>query len=668
MPTDAPTPHSAAPFSVALVGNPNTGKTTLFNRLTGLRHKTSNFAGTTLDARTGRMALAGDDASAVVIDLPGAYSLELPQLESRVCRDVLAGQMPGIAQPEAIVAVLDATNLGRNLVLAGEVLRRRLPTVVAVNMIDLAAKSGLHIDAARLSERLGCPVVMISARAGTGLDDLKRELARVASEGIVPTHTPPGDETLLRAWADETFAYCASGGDDSISRRTDRADAILCHPVLGLLSFVAIMAVLFASIFWLAGYPMGWIEAIFSWANGTVKNVLPAGLLQQMITDGVIAGVGATVVFLPQILLLFFLISLLEDTGYLARAAFVMDRLLRPFGLPGHSFVPLLSSHACALPGIMATRTIPDRRERLATILVAPFMTCSARLPVYVLLTGLITAGLYNAGKISHPALVGAGLFIACYALGILAGVFSALLIRRTLLKGAARPMALELPSYKMPSVRTAFISAIDRGWMFVRKAGTAILAVSVILWWLGAFPHAGPSSEGEKIRAEAAVVAANDATRAEAMTQRADHLDARHAKAESFLGKIGHAAEPVFAPIGADWQLTVGILASFAAREVFVGTMSVVIAGAEEGDDETENQRLRDELASAVRADGTTLVFMPAACWSLLVFYVLAMQCVPTLIVTAREAGGWRWAALQLGWMSAVAYLAAWLTFVIAS
>jgi len=640
--------------SIALVGNPNTGKTTLFNRLTGLRHKTSNFAGTTLEARTGRASVG--EARLELIDLPGAYSLELEQPEARVCRDVLGGEARGVPVPDGMLVVLDATNLGRNLMLAGEGLRRRLPTVVGVNMIDLARRQGLHVDAAKLSARLGCPVVLISARTGEGVEELKGRLLEVARAGVVPTQTPPGDEVGLRAWAEEVYAFAASGGagDERLARNTDRADMVLTHPVLGLLAFAVVMGLMFAGIFWLASFPMGWIEGIFAFANGGLREVLPAGAVRDLLTDGVLAGVGATVVFLPQIALLFFLISLLEDTGYLARAAFVADRLLRPFGLPGHSFVPLLSSHACAIPGVLATRTIPDRRERLATILVAPFMTCSARLPVYVLLIGLIVAGLSKSGAVSHPALVGGLLFVGCYALGIVAGVLSALLARRTILRGAARPMALELPSYKLPSVRGALITAYDRSLMFIKKAGTAILAVSVVLWWLGAFPHAGPTAEAQALRAQAAVVAGEDAG---VLVARADRIDARHAKSESFLGRIGRAAEPVFAPIGADWQLTIGILASFAAREVFVGTMSVVIAGAEGGDDAGEQGRVRDELAGAVRADGRTLVFSRGTCWSMLVFYVLAMQCLPTLVVTAREAGGVRWAVLQFAWMSLLAY-----------
>jgi ferrous iron transport protein B len=686
---------------VALLGNPNTGKTTLFNRLTGLRHKTSNFPGTTLDARSGKLGAGADGPDLDLLDLPGVYSLELDLLESRVAREALDAS--GERACGALLVVLDATNLARNLMLAGEALRRRLPMVVALNMTDLAAGAGLRIDAQVLGQRLGCTVVPICARSGEGVDRLVVELRRAVALGAPPTHTAPGgtlqDQARLRAWASELFAASASAEATPerarrLEARTDRADRVLTHPVLGLVCFVGIMALLFASIFWLAQYPMGWIEGVFGALGAGVDWVWarlgasPTGLVHDLLKDGVIAGVGATVVFLPQVCMLFFLISLLEDTGYLARAAFVLDRLLRPFGLPGHAFVPLLSSHACALPGIMAARTIPDPKERLATILVAPFMTCSARLPVYVLLTGLIVGSLHEAGRTSHPALLGAGLFIGCYALGIGAGVLSALLARRTILRGRARPMALELPSYKWPSVRTAVIASYDRGLMFLKKAGTAILAISVILWWLGAFPRVEPSAQALELQRAAQQVRAGqggvsvpgddaltlrwaqmpEAQRREAqaqhLEQQAQALDARRAKAGSLLGQIGRAAEPVFAPIGADWQLSIGILASFAAREVFVGTMSIVLAGTEEGEDEEQNQRLSQTLAQATRADGVTRVFNPATCWAMLVFYVLAMQCLPTLVVTAREAGGAKWALLQLGWMSAVAYGAAWVAF----
>jgi len=691
---------AGAVLRIALLGNPNTGKTTLFNRLTGLRHKTSNFPGTTLEARAGHFSVGGigEGADTVeAIDLPGIYSLELEQLEAEVCRGVLAGQtaLKGapLHEPDGVLLVLDATNLSRNLALAGEALRRRLPTVVAVNMIDLATKQGLEIDHERLGNALGCPVVPICARSGEGLETLKHRLVRTVEARIVPTATPPGDAGGLRAWADAAFASSVRGKFGASEDWTDRADRVLTHPLLGTVAFAVIMALLFAGIFWLARFPMEWIEGIFSglgtaidWVFGRPGSAAGSegGLLHDLLKNGVVAGVGGVVVFLPQICLLFFLISVLEDTGYLARAAFVMDRVLRPFGLPGHAFVPLLSSHACALPGIMATRCIPDPKERLATILVAPFVTCSARLPVYVLLTGLLFA--------DKPLVAGAA-FVGCYGLGIVAAMVSALVARRTILRGSARPMALELPSYKRPSFRTAAIAAYDRGLIFIRKAGTGILAVSIVLWWLGAFPRVGPSPQAEKLRADARSVAlrsdamidgarslpAEDRARleadgararedAKAADQQADRLDARYAKANSLLGKLGKSVEPVLRPLGYDWQLSIGVLASFAAREVFVGTMSIVVAGGEEGDDDAENQRIHEALATATRDDGKTLVFNRATCWSLLVYYVLAMQCIPTLVVTAREAGGVKWALLQLAWMSAVAYCAAWIAYTLAS
>ncbi len=693
------------PLRLALVGNPNTGKTTLFNRLTGLRHHTSNFPGTTVDARIGQ-AVAGE-WPVELVDLPGIYSLELEQAESAACRDVLAGAAAprgeAVRAPDGVVAVLDATNLARNLALAGEVLRRRLPTVVALNMVDLLPRHGLSVDAARLSAALGCPVVPISARSGQGLDDLRRAVVQTIAPGpghdgggIVPSRTPPArggaghGSDALHDWAEAIYAECVSGaGRAPGTTRTDRADRLLTHPVGGTLAFALIMTALFYAIFALAQYPMEWIDTVFVHAGGAVDALwaalgLEGGFIHDLLKDGVIAGIGATVIFLPQICLLFFLISILEDTGYLARGAFVMDRLLRPFGLAGHSFVPLLSSHACALPGIMATRTIPDTRQRLTTILVAPFMTCSARLPVYVLLTGLLFAGRPLAAALA---------FVGCYALGITAGALSALVARRTILRGPARPMALELPSYKRPSLRTALTTALDRGILFLRKAGTTILAIAVVLWWLGAFPRVEPPPAAEDLRQTAAalrrdaipdalgpalVAAAErlgpegerearaliaEASPSEAPSRlaewlegRADGLELSHAKRHSLIGHLGHAVEPVFRPLGFDWQLSVGVLASFAAREVFVSTMAVVVTGREEGEDEG----VRQQLAGATRDDGRTLIFTTATSWSLLIFFVLAMQCLPTLVVTARESGHVKWALLQLAWMSGVAYLAA--------
>ncbi len=706
---------------IALMGNPNTGKTTLFNRISGLNHKTSNFAGTTLEARIARVKAGiegGRDGD--LIDLPGIYSIELDQLESRVVREVLAGQLAprghAIGVPEVCVIVVDATNLARNLTLVGEVIRRRLPTLVVVNMIDLAQRQGLTIDEHKLSEALGCGVVTSNARTGEGVDQIRIGIR----EARIPTPIRPvpgdgpqaaaagaeagGGPTALRVWAEEVFALAAAENtgrctkcgydistlpgrtgkcpecgtpyvrtDISASEATtDKIDRVLMHPVLGVMIFAAVMTGLFWSLFSLASYPMDWIDAIFGWTATTLHSRLPENsILADLLTDGVIKGIGATVIFLPQICLLFFLISVLEDTGYLARAALLMDRVLRPFGLPGHAFVPLLSSHACALPGIMATRAIPDRRERLATILVAPFMTCSARLPVYVLLTGLLFAG--------QPALAALA-FVGCYALGIAAAVFSALIARRTILRGKGRPMVMELPSYKVPSLRTALITTYSRGWVFLKNAGTNILMICIALWWLSSYPKVEPPARVGELRqlaviAEQAPVDAylpssdgltgtqameiarsQHRSAVEEIQSAADQLQARHQAANSFAGRLGKFIQPIFAPLGYDWQLSIGVISSFAAREVFVSTMAVIVAGQSDPDAEG----VLDQVAAAKRDDGVTPVFTRATAWSLLIYYVLAMQCLPTLAVTARESGSWKWALLQLGWMCGVAYLAA--------
>jgi ferrous iron transport protein B len=664
--SESPAPKAHSVQRAALIGNPNTGKTTLFNRLAGLRHKTSNFPGTTQEARVGTVAV-GNDVDLALIDLPGIYSLELDQAESGLCRAVLAGETAPrgerIAAPDAVCVVLDGANLLRNLMLAGEVLRRRLPTVVAVNMIDLARRRGLHVDAPRLAAALGCEVILCSARTGEGLDELRRAIPRAR----IPNFTPPGDEDGLSAWADDTYAGAASapGGGPAIAAShdsfTDRLDRVFTHPVLGIAVFALVMTGLFWSIFSLANYPMAWIEGIFGTLSGAVKAVLPPGLLSDLLSDGVVSGVGATVIFLPQICLLFFLISLLEDTGYLARAAFVMDRVLRPFGLPGHSFVPLLSSHACALPGIMATRAIPDRRERLATILVSPFMTCSARLPVYVLVTMLLFPGRAGLAALA---------FVGCYLLGILAGVFSALLARRTILRGPARPMALELPTYKAPSIRTALLTTYDRGMVFLKKAGTNILMICIALWWLGNFPKADAPPRAVELRRMADAMPAQSSIEFEGRTwaiddlrAEADRAEASNAQRKSFAGRLGRSVEPVLRPLGYDWQLSIGIVTSFAAREVFVSTMAVVFAGDADGDPGTD-EGVFQKIRGATRDDGVTPVFTTATAWSLLVYYVLAMQCLPTLAVTAREAGGARWALLQLAWMCGLAYLSALLVY----
>lgn len=639
---------------VALVGNPNTGKTTLFNRLCGLRAKTANFPGTTTDARIGRATLPGSSELTVeIIDLPGTYRLELQIPEATVCREVLHGE--GLyRQPEAVVVVVDACNLNRNLYLVGELLAVGLPTVVALNMIDLAQRRGLSLDPAHLSQQLGCPVLPIVARKGDGLEALQLALRQALEHPqICPPPVPPGAPFAdLVAWADRVVENSIGGSGSATDSFTERLDFAFTHPLLGLLVFVGVMAGLFWTVFAFASVPMDLIEWTFSVLGGYLGEWLPAGAVRNLVVDGVVSGVAGTVVFLPQICLLFFLISLLEDTGYLARAAFVMDRLLCRFGLPGQAFVPLLSSHACALPGILSSRLIPDRHDRLATILVAPFMSCSARLPVYVLLTSLLFP--------DRP--VAAGLaFASCYLIGASAALGSAFVFRRTLLKGPSRPMVLELPSYKIPSLRTAFTTAFHQGKTFLEKAGTVILAICVVMWWLSAYPQADPPPAAQELAQRAATLLPTDPAAAAELELQAAHLTAKHAQAQSFAGQLGRTLQPVFAPLGYDWQLTVGVLTSFLAREVFVSTMAVLLVGEPEAAEDESG--VIAEVRDAVKDDGTQL-FTPATAASLLVFFVLAMQCLPTLALTRREAGSWKWALLQLGYMSGLAWIAACVTF----
>ncbi|MEO7189795.1 MAG: ferrous iron transporter B [Vicinamibacterales bacterium] len=642
---------------IVLLGNPNTGKTTIFNRLCGTRAKTSNFPGTTTSARTGR-AIVGSDTPADILDLPGLYQLNLDVPEAKIARDVLGG-VSGAA-PHAVLLVVDACNLTRNLMLAGELLAYSTPVVVALNMVDLAQRRGLSLDPAKLSTHLGCPVIPVIARRGQGLDVIRTALGRAVAHSraldVVQRRAAvdvrPTTIADLELWADRVVEDSVGGtravgsGADTL---TERFDKTFTHPVIGIVVFLGVMVGLFWTLFAIATVPMNLIEATFASLGDLAGRLLPAGLIHDLVAEGIIGGIAGTVVFLPQICLLFFLISLLEDTGYLARAAFVMDRLLCRFGLPGHAFVPLLTSHACALPGIMSTRLIPDRRDRFATILIAPFMSCSARMPVYVLLTALLFA--------KSPWLAGIA-FACCYLLGAVVALLSALLFRRTLLRGRARPMILELPSYKTPSLRNALIAAKDQGWSFLKTAGTAIMAICVVMWWLNTFPRVSPPPEAVALRSRAAATA--DSGESAALERQAKALSDRASQAGSFAGRLGRTLEPAFAPLGYDWQLTVGVLTSFLAREVFVSTMSVLIGSPS---DNVAEEGVRARIRSARRDDGT-LVFTPATATSLLIFFALAMQCLPTLTVTRRETGSVKWAALQLGYMSLVAYTCAFLAY----
>jgi ferrous iron transport protein B len=654
-----PVPDSIAPaplpprggVQAVLVGNPNTGKTTLFNQLCGARAKTSNFPGTTTALRTGTLRLP--EASVELLDMPGIYDLTLDTPEARIVRNAMNEIR---RRQDTVIVIVDASNLSRNLVLVGQLLAAHPRMIVCLNMTDVATRRGLSIDADALSDRLGVPVVKMVASKGDGIEALRLVLARTIERdgrtGVKRADVPPtgAPHRAQVEWAKRVAqaAVVAPPGHDTARRGlTERLDRLLTHPVSGFAVFIVVMGGLFWALFALAAVPMDLIDSTFATLNGLVRQYLPDGAVRDLLTDGVIGGIAGTVVFLPQICFLFFLISLLEDTGYLARAAFVMDRFLNRFGLPGHAFVPLLTSHACALPGIMSTRLIPDPRDRLLTILVAPFMSCSARLPVFVLLTSLLFAG--------RPLLAGIA-FAGCFMLGAGVAFLSALLFSNSVLKGRARPMILELPAYQVPSIRNALLTARDQGLSFLKTAGTVIMAICIVMWWLSAYPKVAPPPEAVALRAQAAVVNVTP-EQAQALEAQASVLEARAQQSGSIAGRIGRAIQPVFAPLGYDWQLTAGLLTSFLAREVFVSTMAV-LAGV--GDDET---RVIQGVRTMKRDDGRP-VFTPATAASALVFFVLAMQCLPTLAVTRRETGTVKWAALQLGYMSSVAYIAAFIVF----
>jgi len=661
--------HRRAP-RVALVGNPNAGKTTLFNRLTGLRAKTANFPGTTLERRLGRLALPG-----VVVeleDLPGLYTLAAGNVEERVARDAIQGSVSREGAT-AVILVLDATNLARNLFLAGEVRDLGVPVLVVLNMIDLAEKERLEVDAAALSRELEAPVVALSARTGAGMDRLREELEAMLGERVAPLPLVEracpgcrGCESAARFdWAEDLAGRVSRGAASISSERTQQIDRVLTHPVAGLGVFAAAMSLVFIAIFTLARYPMGLIESWTADVGAFVAGHLPGGDLRSLLVDGLIGGVGGVLVFLPQICILFFFISLLEDSGYLARAAFVMDRLMGKVGLPGKAFVPMLSAHACAIPAIMSTRVIEDRRDRLATILVLPLMTCSARLPVYALVTAVLFA--------DRPVLGGLS-FAAAYALGIGVALGTAWLFRRTIVPGDSLPLLLELPTYKVPSLRNALLAMRDRAGLFLTKAGSVILLIAIGMWVAATYPRLGDASlrrlassadlaaldTAAKESADAA--RAGDSARARAIEGRAAALRGRYALQHSLAGRLGKLIEPAFRPLGFDWRMDVGVLTSFAARETFVSTLAVVY-GVGAGDEGGAN--LHQTLRAERRSDGSPL-FGLATALPLLVFYVLAMQCLATQAVTRRETGSWKWALFQLGYMTVLAYSAALVTRIV--
>jgi ferrous iron transport protein B len=750
----------ALPY-VALTGNPNCGKTTVFNALTGMRARVGNYAGVTVERKEGRLLGKSAESPVVILDLPGTYSLSPQSLDEQVSRDVMFHRLKDVPAPQLVVVVVDASNLQRNLYYATQVIELGYPTLVVLNMMDVAVENGHEIDPEQLSSALGAPVLPVVASKGQGIPELKRRIRDAAKAGTRRTiprtfcelpeafgreietvsaalqkqfpqrHTSADAEALLVLTDEKLLAKNADHYSDTIVRAvtdarkrleaagadwrsvaiearyarvaaiqqavtteapppgenfSDRVDRIVTHKWWGSLIFVGIMFLMFESIFWLAGYPMHAIE----WAQGKLGNwvggMIPPGDLHSLLVDGVIKGAGAVVIFLPQIILLFLFIALLEDTGYMSRAAFLMDRVMSRVGLHGKSFIPMLSSFACAIPGIMATRTIESPKDRLATILVAPLMSCSARLPVYTLLIGACIPGMNFLGIFNLRGLT----MLAMYLLGIVGAMGMAWVFKRSILKGEPPMLIMELAPYKRPLVSVVLRHMWDRSRMFLKRAGTVILGINIILWFLATYPKSteiNAKFETQRLAAAQAVLpdvsAINlgqklDALRTKFTADQAvtnvaeaalvetlgglDHAKAGELLRYSFAGRMGLAIEPLIKPLGYDWKIGIGIIGSFAAREVFVSTMSTVYNLG--GDDSEEGMStLEDTLKSQTRPDGT-VVYTPLLAVSLMVFYVFALQCVSTVAVVRRETNSWKWPLFQWAYMLVLAWGLAFVTY----
>jgi len=641
------TPH----LTIALAGNPNAGKTTLFNSLTGLNQKVANYPGVTVERKEGHWNLG--DRNATLIDLPGLYSLDATSLDEQIARDVITGNVGSIAKPDVIVSVVDATNLERNLYLTTQLFEFGVPVVIALTMIDVFEKRKHQIDIAKLSKSLGVPVVAVNAKGERG----KTELAKAVGHAVSLTGEPKvpyvlnganGDGDNAKIFARYNFISNAvqesvKHNDTREHRISEKIDRVLTHKVFGLAILVLILLTIFQAIFSWATLPMDLLDQGFGALGDGVRTMLPPGVLADLIVDGIIAGVGGVLVFLPQILLLFLFISILEDTGYLARAAFLLDKLMSRVGLHGKAFLPLMSSFACAIPGIMATRTIENKRDRFATILIAPFMSCSARLPVYTLMIGAFFAGQTVLGFIS----LGAVLMLAMYTLGITAALVVAFILKRTLLKAPPPPFIMELPPYRMPSIRTVFQNMLTRAWLFVKRAGTVILAISIILWALMYFPRSTPQS-----------IVNTQTTQA---TSDQPPLPEGEQLRNSFAGRLGHVIEPVIRPLGFDWKIGVALIASFAAREVLVSTLSIIY---NVGKDENEQSQTLISAIRNAKDDSGRVVWTPLTALTLMVFFVLAMQCMSTVAIVRRETNSWSWTLFMVGYMTVLAYIAAFITY----
>ena len=616
-----PRPAGMRDIIVAIVGPPNAGKSTLFNRLTGLHQKVANFPGVTVEQRTGRAKLKSEQ-EVFLVDLPGVYSLHPRAEDEQVTHDVLKGERPDFPKPDAVILILDSTNLGRHLILAAPILSLGLPTLVLLNMADDLAKRGGKVDVGALSSELGCPVALISAAKGTGLDRIQQFLLGTAAR----LNAPPvrielpvlQDVPKCRQWA-ATLGSRASYKAPVPPIWTRRLDSVFLHPLAGPLIFLGVVIAVFQSIFSWAQPIMDGLQTGVLVSGRWMQSVLPDSPWRSLWIDGIWSGVGSVLVFLPQILLLFLFIGVLEDSGYLARAALIADRTMAKFGLQGKSFIPLLSAYACAVPAIMSTRVIENKRDRMATIMIAPLMTCSARLPVYTLIIAAFVPNIpILRGVLSLPVAAMLGM----YLLGFLAAILIARLLKSTVLQSKQTSFMLEMPPYRWPTWHSLSLRLIDRAKVFLYRAGTVILMVTVVLWILAHLPlHGGKAPDLE----------------------------------HSFAGMVGKAIEPFIKPLGFNWKIGIGLIASLGAREVIVGTLGTIYGI--EGDEKSSGWS--SGLQHAIHQD-----LNAAGAVALLVFFAFAMQCFSTLAVVKRETGGWKWPAFQFSYMLVLAYSGSWVSY----
>ncbi len=645
-------------MKIALLGNPNTGKSSVFNLITGLRQQVGNFPGVTVEKKTGTLQIDGN--SHTIIDFPGTYSLYPRSKDEQVVYSVLSNE-DSEDYPDVVVVVIDQSNLERNLFLFSQIYDLGLPTILVLNMTDLAQRNGLSVDTDKLKTFFpSAHIVSTNARVGMGKERLMTaisDMAQATPERRSPIPLCPIDDvTCQEQEAKARYTYIHKVIDSSLSRidkekkaAVSSLDRLFVHPIFGYIIFAAILFVVFQFIFAFAVIPMDLIDTGFSEFAGWLSLSMPNGVFSDLICQGIIPGIGGVLVFVPQIALLFFFISILEETGYLSRVVFIMDRLMRPLGLNGKSVVPLMSSVACAIPGVMATRTIADWKERMITILVAPLMSCSARIPVYTLLIALVIPKTRILGIFNLQGLVLFGL----YTLGLVAALLVAALLKFILKSRDKGFLMLELPSFKSPRWGNVGITVWEKVKVFILDAGKVILAISILLWALATY---GPSESMKKNIAKAK----KESKELHLSEEKTNHRVASAKMESSYIGHLGHFIEPAIQPLGYDWKIGISLITSFAAREVFVGSLSTIYAVNETDD---VNRRLIDKMRAEKRADGTK-VYTLAAGASLMVFYVFAMQCMATLAVVKRETNSWKWPLIQLGFMGALAYFGAMITF----